>query len=64
MSVIKRLLTQHDKQRKKQLQDEMEVIEAEEDTLSLQDEAPASEEESESEPDNYKEIFGMYTYMK
>lgn len=60
LSIIKRLLTQHDKQRKKKQQLDMEVVEAEEETQIVADESPPSEEESESELNNYNEIFGMY----
>lgn len=59
LSVIKRLLTQHDKQRKKKQQLDMEVVEAEEETQIMPDEAPPSEEESESELYNYNEIFEL-----
>lgn len=57
LSVIKSLLTQHDKQTKKKQQEEMEVIEATEDTEILPDEAPCEEE---SDLDSYKEISGVY----
>lgn len=57
LSILKKLLIQHDKQRKKKQQDEMEVIEAKEETEILLDEVPCEEE---SELDNYHEISGMY----
>lgn len=38
----------------------MEVVEAEEETQIMTDEATHSEEESEGEPNSYNEIFGMY----
>lgn len=60
MSVIKRLVTQHDKQRQKKQQIDLEVVEAEEETQIVPDEAPSCEEESENELDNYKELYGMY----
>lgn len=60
LPVIKRLLTQHDRLRKKKQQIDMEVVEAEEMNQIEPEEAPPCEEEVESGLDNYNEIFGTY----